>query len=107
MFGYSVESAPSSIWTSNSAVWTDERDFFGIWFCVGITYDVATEYTETSDMTDHYAIEGSGSFIGLPIYFTNSSAGIYIMPELGQIRHKRVVELPNPYLYLAEIQFRK
>lgn len=71
----------------------------------GITYDVATEHTETSDLSGHYAIEGSGSFIGLPIYLSSSSAGIYMMPELGQIAHSRVVEVPKPSWYGADIQF--
>ncbi|MBK8203187.1 MAG: PEGA domain-containing protein [Bdellovibrionales bacterium] len=107
LFGYSSESAPAQygLPTAQFGLTLEKRFLWHFGLRGGITYDVATEYTETSDMTDHYAIEGSGSFIGLPIYFTNSSAGIYIMPELGQIRHKRVVELPNPYLYLAEIQF--
>lgn len=107
LFGYSSESAPAQygLPTAQFGLTLEKRFLWYFGLRGGITYDVATEYTETSDMTDHYAIEGSGSFIGLPIYFTNSSAGIYIMPELGQIKHKRVVELRNPHSYLDEVQF--
>ena len=72
---------------------------------MGVTYDFATESTRTSDKTNELALDGSGTFIGVPFYFSSSPKGYFLMAETGQIRHRRLKEVLDPNVTSIDPEF--
>jgi hypothetical protein len=104
--GHSGTSAPAPYGMSTSMLGLTLEKRFWSYFGLraGASLDFATEETKTSEVSDYYAIEGTGNFIGLPVYFTSTTKGIYVMPEIGSIRHKRIKEEEYP-TYEIEPEF--
>lgn len=93
-FGFSAPSAPKpyGLSTAQFGFSLEQRFLYLFGLRAGASYDFAIADTETSKNTSEMALTGWGAFVGLPIYLTLTDSGLYLMPEVGVIRHRRIKE---------------
>jgi hypothetical protein len=107
LLGYSESSAPKPLGlpTLQMGITLEKRFLWCLGLRGGLSVDVTTDDTETSKETSQSALSGTGSFLGLPIYIPSTGQGIYLMPEIGRIKHDRLVETNATQARSQEPQF--
>jgi len=97
LFGLSLgvsgpaEPKPYGLATLQFGLVLEKRFLYFLGLRAGASYHVALDETDESQQSEHSAIEGSGYFVGLPIYLSPRDRGFYLMPEVGAISHKRLL----------------
>ncbi len=104
-FGISEPSAPQpyGLDTIQLGMTLEKRFLWRLGLRAGLSYDGTLTVTKTSERSSESALNGTGVFLGVPIYLSSGQEGFYLMPEVGRIRHQRMKELdPVPTLVVAE-----